>query len=491
MKQRKLLPIVAVISGLMVGCGGGGGGGGGGAPTKTSFTFKFAIPAVMQKSEAAAQNCTVYDRKNDVGGNESVLTYSAATTQQVTNYILGYYSDTDGKRVGDIIKPSSDSFRFYLEDIPEGGYITFQAEEFNGKETRVNSFSKAFLKDKSLRNATFALNRDSLNKCFTGGNQLDHNFRNLSYLNEVSGGSDYHYVSQFDTFVSPNPKMLAGDELPGVRGEPTVLFQYVDDSNLQLHQYGVGSWAGTDIQLVATNLKSNILTSSAYDYDKLSIGFVANNYLYDALELGKGVADYARPADTNGETWVYMANDDATATRWQTLLTGTVPAGWDIDLDTDAYLNIDNLPNTKPSVGGQGGAESVIDLAMGLNASTEGYSRTAYFSASDVYKVTHRIYTTSTNDEVVVPELYYYNFPSSAIEALKVSDLNDFNRTALILGDDHKLNAQMFVSFFANGDASEPELDADLDGILSSELQGRENEVSLRSSNGLVVTRFN
>ena len=42
MKQLKVLPLVAIISGLMVGCGGGGGGGGGAAP-KTAFTFDFAI----------------------------------------------------------------------------------------------------------------------------------------------------------------------------------------------------------------------------------------------------------------------------------------------------------------------------------------------------------------------------------------------------------------------------------------------------------------
>lgn len=65
MKQLKVLPLVAIISGLMVGCGGGGGGGGGGgAAPKTAFTFDFAIPATMTESEATAKGCTVYDHKN-------------------------------------------------------------------------------------------------------------------------------------------------------------------------------------------------------------------------------------------------------------------------------------------------------------------------------------------------------------------------------------------------------------------------------------------
>ena len=34
MKKTQMLPLAAIISGLLVGCGGGGGGGGGGAPAE-------------------------------------------------------------------------------------------------------------------------------------------------------------------------------------------------------------------------------------------------------------------------------------------------------------------------------------------------------------------------------------------------------------------------------------------------------------------------
>ena len=54
-----------------------------------------------------------------------------------------------------------------------------------------------------------------------------------------------------------------------------------------------------------------------------------------------------------------------------------------------------------------------------------------------VYPVSHananRIFTKSDSDSVVVPELHYYNFPTSAINGLKVSASDDFNRTALVL----------------------------------------------------------
>ncbi|MBR9788985.1 MAG: 54K polar flagellar sheath protein A [Vibrionaceae bacterium] len=490
MKQLKILPLVAIISGFMVGCGGGGGGGG--TAPKTAFTFKFAVPATLTESDAITRGCTIYDRQTVQNGDKTVLTYSAATKEQVTNYVLGYYSDSDGKLSGDIIKPTNDSFQFNLEDIPDDGFITFQAIEFNGREIRVNTFSKGFLQDKKLRTTTFALNRDSLNKCFTGNNLEGFAFKNLEYRNAVSGGGDYNFVSQTDTFVSPNSDMLPTEQLPGITGEPTALFQYASGSNNKsLYQYGIGSWSSGEIPLVVTDNTSNIFSSSSYNYDSLHIGFVANGYVYDALELDKSIGEYNRPSTPNKETWVYLARAQSATNGWDSLLNETISSSWDIDVDPSSYLNIDNLPNAKPSLLKQGNRESVIDLDMGLTSSTEGFSRVAYFSASSDYKVTHRIFSKSASDFIVVPELYYYNFPSSAVNELKASTSDSFNRTVVVLGDVASIDSKTFMSFFSNGAASEPELDADLDGVLTSEKQGLENEVVLRSSNSLVVTRFN
>ncbi|ARV72137.1 hypothetical protein [Vibrio campbellii] len=491
MKQLKVLPLVAIISGLMVGCGGGGGGGGGTAP-RTTFTFDFAIPAMMSESDAKAKSCTVYDRDTDSNGDAIVLTYSQASKAQVTNNVIGYYSDANGKMVGEIIKPTSDNFKFVLQDIPEGGYITIQALEFNGREVRVNSFSREFLEDKELRSATFALNRESLNTCFTGGNVSDKTFKNLSYRNAVSGGGDYHFVSQKDVLVSPNSDMTSDEELLGFNGEPTALFQYESGSdNKSLYQYGIGSWGSGDIDLVTTDVVSSIYSSSGYKYDSLNIGFVANDYLYNALELGNSANEYRRPSEANKEEWVYLAVSENATNGWDSLLTGTIDSSWDIDADPSMFLNIKDLSNAKPSVVSQSGRESVIDINMGLTNSTEGFVRTAYFAASGDYKVTHRIFTKSNSDYVVVPELDYYNFPSLAVSGLKVSETDNFNRAAIILDDNSDIDSKMFMSFFSNGEASEPELEADLDGILTSEKDGMASEVTLRTSNSLVVTRFN
>ncbi|EEZ82009.1 conserved hypothetical protein [Vibrio alginolyticus 40B] len=286
--------------------------------------------------------------------------------------------------------------------------------------------------------------------------------------------------------------MLPTDELMGLKGEPTALFQYESgSSDKALYQYGIGSWGTGEIALVRADNTSNIYSSSDYTYDSLNIGFVTNGFAYDALKLDKTAVEYNRPSATNKETWVYMAFSENQVNGWESLLNETISDGWDIDVDPSAYLNIDNLPNTKPSVSTQGSAESVIDLDMGLTSSTEGFTRVAYFATSGDYRVTHRIFTTSDSDSVVVPELHYYNFPTSAVNGLKVSASDDFNRTALVVNEDSNIDSKVFMSFFSNGEASEPELDEDLDGIITSEKEGLENEVTLRTSNSLVVSRFN
>ncbi len=494
MKQLKILPLVAIISGVMVGCGGGSGGGG--SASRTTFTFDFAIPVPMTEAAATTKGCTIFDRVASADGTTTALTYSQASQNQVANYVIGYYSNVDGERVDEIITPTNGSFSFVLEDIPEGGYVTFQELEFNGREIRVNSFSREFLEDKQLRSATFGLNRDPVNNCFTGNNLSEKSFTNLSYRNAVSGGGDYHYVSQKDIFVSPNYDMSSNEELIGISGEPTVLFQYVSNSNnSSLHQYGIGSWGTSNINLVETDVTSSIYSSSNYEYASLKIGFVANSFLYDAIDLDNSVGEYNRPSEAQKETWVFMASVEDAENGWDSLLTGIIDSSWDIDVNPSSYLNIENLPTDKPSVWSQGSQESVIDLNMGFTDLTEGYVRTAYSvsstDASNSYQVIHRIFTKSNDDYVVTPELYYYNFPSSVVSGLKVSENADFSRTAILIDENSNINSKTFLSLFANGSALEPELDADLDGILASEKEGRENEVSLRTSNSLVISRFN
>ena len=80
--------------------------------------------------------------------------------------------------------------------------------------------------------------------------------------------------------------------------------------------------------------------------------------------------------------------------------------------------------------------------------------------------------------------------PSSAANGLKYLKLDNFNTLCDQLNDEDVQLTQNVMSFFSNGEASEDTVKP-IDGILTSEKDGMESEVTLRYSNSLVVTRFN
>lgn len=90
MKQLTVLPLMAIISGLMVGCGGGGGGGSS-APAKTTFSFSFATPNKIDETAANIASCTVYDRVVDGNNANKLLTYQPAIDGQLTgDKVVGF-----------------------------------------------------------------------------------------------------------------------------------------------------------------------------------------------------------------------------------------------------------------------------------------------------------------------------------------------------------------------------------------------------------------
>ncbi|MGR5119095.1 54K polar flagellar sheath protein A [Vibrio astriarenae] len=488
MKKAVVLPIVAAVSGALLGCGGGGGGGGTPAPSKTKFEFSFAIPYTYTLEEANKAGCTIYAREG-YENEDNVLTYSSATADQVRNFVIGYYSNEDGVQEGELIVPSSDKFNFNLEDIPENGFITFQMMEFNGREFRATSFSREFLEDKAIQKVTFGLNRDSLNKCITGGNYITKEFKNLSYLNEVSGGRDYYFQSQSEVQAFANPQLLDGEVINGFDGEPTIVTQYLDEEKTVLHQYGIASWSGSPIVLSSTGQESDVLNPMNYPYETLEISVISSGYQYDLLELPNSQNYFNHPTDTQGETWLYLAEPSTPISGWNTLYSSPISDSWELNVDPDSLLALSGLVDDKPIVYTTAGVDEV-NTGAGLS-NENGAMRLAYRSSYDNYVSTHKVYAKPT-DYLVVPQLHYYQFGNTVADGLRVSEQSTFNRTILVEGNGgEEVNSKTFMTLFAHGDADQPELDADLDGIVVSELNIDSALIDLRQSEVFLVDRTN
>jgi hypothetical protein len=121
MKKTQMLPLAAMISGLLVGCGGGGGGGGGSSPTPTTYKFQFIHMLVdVSPSSINGTACPspTYFKEYDSGN----VDYAQVASQ--VHAIDSY--NADGSFNQSLIDKLSHNgvLSFTENDIEDGGYIS-------------------------------------------------------------------------------------------------------------------------------------------------------------------------------------------------------------------------------------------------------------------------------------------------------------------------------------------------------------------------------
>lgn len=302
MKKTLMLPLAAMVSGLLVGCGGGSSGGGGGGAPSTRFDFMFSAPNTILESSNTS-NCTVYEHGENSSQQATVLTYQPAIESQLNNEnVIAYYSDATGARVGDLIVPSDLKLSFTLEGIPDDGFITFQTREANNTHFTANTFSKEYLEDLTLRNATFGMNREAVSSCNKGDNFNSTTRNDLSYLAVVSGGGNYIFQSQLAEASVPTYSIdsLDARALPNGATESTIVTQFKDG---YLHQYGVRDWSNAD-QLLLVSMAGNngqLTHTNDFDYSEVEIKVTQSDFSYDIVTIPSTQADFAHPDTPNTE----------------------------------------------------------------------------------------------------------------------------------------------------------------------------------------------
>ncbi|MCG0019396.1 54K polar flagellar sheath protein A [Vibrio parahaemolyticus] len=488
MKQLKVLPLVAIISGLMVGCGGGGGGGGGSSTPRTTFTFTFAAPNVISETNAQKDSCTIYDRRVDGNGIEQVLTYQPAVSAQLTGgKVVGFYSDKNGVRQGDFIYPSGTTLKFVLEDIPEGGYFTYQLLDASGTVFTANSFSRDFLKDNNLRNSTFSMNREAVSTCNKNGNFRKATRTDLKYEATEAGGLEYNFISQVAKESKPTYSIDSLDvRAVGSKLESTVVLQYADTAKTELHQYGIRDWSSASpLPLVGMNGSSPILNPTSFKYDSLDISVLVGDYNYEVAELPMSTTKFYHPLEPKTETWTYGVSAEKPINGWTVALNQKMyqDANWDISIDPSAYYNLNALPASHVVRG------STIDTGFDFNEQDKGFSRVAYRAESNsgaLHRVTHKIFTVLESD-IVVPELFYYTFDDNVKQDLKVSSTSDYSQSVVVESADANLNSYDFVSLFSHGDVTD--LKVDYDGLVISEVDSEKVNTNAQKSDFMVLVK--
>lgn len=491
MKKTQMLPLAAMISGLLVGCGGGsggggGGGGGGGAPS-TKFDFMFSAPNTILESNNTS-NCTVYERGENSSQQTTVLTYQPAIESQLNNEnVIAYYSDASGARVGDLIAPSNLKLSFTLEGIPDDGFITFQIREANNTHFTANTFSKEYLEDLTLRNATFGMNREAVSSCNKGENYNSTTRNDLSYSAVVSEGGNYIFQSQLAEESVPTYSIdsLDARTLPNGTTESTIVTQFKGD---YLHQYGVRDWGNAntlDLVSMAGN-KAQLTHTNDFDYSSVEIKVSQGEFSYDIVTIPSTQADFTHPDTPSTESWSLSVESDAPLNGWNIDVNKKlyVEGAWDVSVATDSLFDLNSLPANFPTLSGNN-----LDLDFSFTDEV-GKMRVAYTTESlnsGLHKLTHKLFTHLENT-VVVPELYYYDYSNTIKNELQLDpSVDPIHQTVLIETEESDITGYDFLTAFAHGNVTD--LDEDLDGLVINEVALNKTGVKVQNQNYLMISK--
>ncbi|MGP8308205.1 flagellar sheath protein A [Vibrio sp. YIC-376] len=483
MKQLKILPLVAIISGLMIGCGGGGGGS---SSPKTLFKFTFVAP----KTQSLASNgsCTIYDRFT-TNGVEQVLNYHTIGGV-LDSQLTAYYSDATGERVGDLVTASNDKLTITLQSIPDDGSVTIQ--EVNGTLINALTFSKQLLEsDSSLRNVYLSVDANVSNTtCLTGSNDktvvksvLDYKVAADAVGNPYS---TFYFDSQYETVTANESRFTKGETLSAVSTENTMVAQYRTESRSALYQYGFEDW--TDDRMVfAGNTSTPVVSSSGIEFSTIDIDTIYKNFSYRLAEVAKAGTFY-HPDSLNGDVWTFSVEGTIATTGWEAQYTDKVSDAWDIVVDDASLFAVSNTQNTKPGV-----TNRTVYLADSIGLGNEnGLQRVSYQQGTEVgatpYIVRHSVYS-YINDTVVVPDLDYSSVPSGAKDALVISDSSLISQSYVFTQDEGDVQVADFLTAFANGDGIDTT--EDVLGIVKNEQQVRAVANRIAQTKTLLLERTN
>lgn len=276
MKKTQILPLAAIISGLLVGCGGGGGGGGGGAPATPKYTWQMLSLNSIERS-AVASGCSIIGQdESDANGTKVIAAYEATA-----NYNILFH---DENGVITATNQSDSDGRFVIDsgDVPDGGYVSL--EEIDGsiqgtQDVYMFTVSKELLSDMTLN----VRQHSSTYSCYQGeqSQKVNVDANAAVKVDQVANNTSYYQSSYIDN--STNGKTIASgitvnSDIPASNNVLVTLFEsydgieardlshYVvmDASYVYDSSQGSGSKSGapTDENIVKQTFTANGLTLS-------------------------------------------------------------------------------------------------------------------------------------------------------------------------------------------------------------------------------------
>ncbi|GEM74891.1 hypothetical protein [Vibrio sagamiensis] len=483
MKQLKIMPLVAVISGLMVGCGGGGGGGG--STPKTVFNFTFVVPQIQNLNDNGL--CTIFERYNDANDVQKVLNYH--TIGGVLDAELtAYYSDASGNLVGDIMSASKDKLSIILQSIPDGGSVTLQ--ERNNDIVNAVTFSKELLEQNaSLRNTYLSVeSKVSGTTCLTGNNDTPVDKRNLDFLvAENAQGNPYstfYFESQLETLEKNTSRFNNSDVLAAFSSEKVMIAQYRTDERSALYQYGFEGWP--ENRMVFTDVTSQPeINSNGIKFSAIDMSVIYRGFKYPLASIQAEKAFY-HPDNRNGEVWTYSVEGAINTPGWKAIYSDKVSDDWNVSIDEAQLFAVNNITNNEPDV-----SNRVINLNKSIALGNEsGLQRINYKQGAEVdslaYKVNHTLYSL-IDGKITVPKLNLSFFSTDVANKLVISNQAAISQGYLFTETQNAVQAADFARNFSKSENSP--IGKDAVGVVMNLRQARDADNRLAQTQALFLER--
>ncbi|GMQ46975.1 hypothetical protein [Vibrio sp. 10N] len=352
MKKAVMLPLVAAISGAMVGCGGGGGGGGTTAPSPTVYTISF-VKLERDLGKNIPSNCAIYGEYQQPEIVSSMLNAMNATDEKT--YVYGVVADSNFNILihdenGNVTdktsyRPNSNGqISLNMSSVPTNGFLT--VEEESGTTVEDLSVHSLSIHRDLLQNMTIAVrnNQSASNRCVTASG--DDLFRSAELdetaaTNVVVVGTTQGYLANGSRLGEIASHTNSARDIPVVSKNPNdqkvLLTAYAQstesstDSGMSLSLTGMNGFAFVDSKSIYFDgNSSNAIPVTLDEVGAPSVNF--NHSGLKAFDGGQVVVqndgDLYKWQPIYGDSTSYAYADTAPVQKWALDVEGTTTNGW-------------------------------------------------------------------------------------------------------------------------------------------------------------------
>jgi hypothetical protein len=409
MKKVVMLPLVAAVSGAMVGCGGGGGGGTA-TPPPAPAVYKWQIVDLYSIERSKVQSgCAIFANDEAVDGN--VIAARVADT----NFRILFH-DANGrvereKTIEDI--PNSGLISIRKDSITPNGYVAL--EETSGLVSGMRESYIFGVQQPLMQDMTIAIRNEQAtsNDCYRGEWALEDNTNPDAVVSvAVAGTATTHYRTSASAGRTVTDS--SGLDLGVVSGFPALerklvtAYSNLGSSLTNLTHYGIiVSEDVYDKTAPPVNKPIRQLTDS----DLMKYAFASNNIVLDDNSAINVVMDnhvYSWQPINDQLTEFSYAATEANLTNWAAEIFGKTTSNWNY---VGMYPVSSQAITVTPPTVTDFSSTSIVDCggdwhcvsSASYNASDFSYQRTAIRAKTEQDKNFYQsIYSLPSNSQVIL-----------------------------------------------------------------------------------------